>query len=117
MGIYRCYSGDNGESHLEQLDFDSNTALQELQKSEGLNFRRPGVGGPAPGIVNDPDGFHCAPNPRWTVILQGSAVVGLGDGSQHNFGVGDMILFEDLTGHGHQSTWNDVIIAVNVLDR
>ena len=117
MGIYRCYSGDDGESHLEQLDFDSNAALQELQKSEGLQFRRPGVGGPTPGIVNDDDGFHCAPTPRWTVILQGECVVGLGDGSQHTFGTGDTILFEDLTGHGHQSTWHDVIIAVNVLDR
>ena len=48
------------------FDFDSNAALQELQKSEGLSFRRPGVGGPAPGIVNDADGFHCAPTPRWS---------------------------------------------------
>ena len=63
MGIYRCYSGDNGESHLEQLDFDSRPELQELQKSEGLNFRRPGVGGPAPGIVNDPRRFPLRSQP------------------------------------------------------
>ena len=116
MGIYRVYSGDDGESHLEEIDLDQRPDLLELQSGEGLRLRRPGTGG-ATGIVFDADGFHCAPNPRWSTILKGTAVIGLGDGSKHNFGAGDTILFEDLTGHGHTSTWNDVILAVNVLDR
>ena len=44
-------------------------------------------------------------NASGVAIVQGRATVGLGDGSTHDFQLGDMVLFEDVTGHGHTINW------------
>ena len=108
MGIWRVYSGNDGESHLEELALGQHPELAALQKAKGLRFRRPGTGG---SEVSNPDGFHNAPDRRWAIILTGQLEVELGDGSKHHFGAGDAMLFEDLTGRGHISRWTDVILA------
>ena len=51
-----------------------------------------------PGYFLD---FHCAPRRQYTVTLSGEAEIGLGDGSTHRVGPGDVLLAKDLTGQGH----------------
>ena len=69
MGIFRLYSGEDGESHMEELDLASHPALSALQGAKG--------------------------------VLSGEAEIGLGDGTIHRLGPGDVNMAEDLTGHGH----------------
>ena len=58
MGIFRLYSGDDGESYI-------------------------------------------APQRQYIITLSGEAEIGLGDGTIHRLGPGDVHMAEDLTGHGH----------------
>ena len=44
--------------------------------------------------------FHQAPNKRWLITLSGELEIGLGDGTVHKFGPGDVRLIEAVTGHG-----------------
>ena len=93
MGIYRMYSGDDGETHIEEQTLESHPNLGSLQPVEGLRVWRM-----EPGHFAD---FHPAPDRRWMVILEGEVEIGLGDGTTHRFGPGDIRLIEDITGHGH----------------
>ena len=102
LGIYRTYAGDDGESHIEELDLAQHPEMGDLQLLQGLRLRQPQSQQHPPG---DPRAFHNAPQPQWVAIVQGRATVGLGDGSTHDFQLGDMVLFEDVTGHGHTINW------------
>ena len=102
MGIYRTYAGDDGESHIEELDPSQRPEMADLQPLQGLRLRRPQ---PQQYPPSDPRAFHNAPQRQWVVIVEGRAVVGLGDGSSHHFQKADMVLFEDVTGHGHTINW------------
>ena len=102
MGIYRTYAGDDGESHIEELVVSQHPELETLQLLQGLRLRQPQ---PQQHPPSDPRAFHNAPQRQWVAIVQGRAEVGLGDGSTHRFQKGDMVLFEDVTGHGHTITW------------
>ena len=92
------YPGDDGETHIEELTLESHPHLGSLQPVEGLRIWRM-----EPGHFAD---FHPAPDRRWMVILEGQVEIGLGDGTKHRFGPGDIRLIEDITGHGtHDSSY------------
>ena len=42
-----------------------------------------------------------APRRQYVINQEGQVEVGLGDGTKRVFGVGDVLLADDLTGHGH----------------
>ena len=87
--IYRLYTGDDGQSHLEEYDLPERVPVTEIV------FRRQGSG--------DFIDWHPAPRRQFMVTLAGQMEVGLGDGTVHTFGPGDVMLAEDLTGQGHTS--------------
>ena len=93
MAIVRLYTGDDGESHLEDLDLDAHPELTELQAAKGVVFRRF-----EPGYFSD---WHNAPRRQYVITLSGQVEIGLGDGTVRQFGPGDALLAEDLTGRGH----------------
>ncbi len=93
MGFYRLYSGDDGESHIEQLDLASQPDLTTLHGAKGVVFRSS-----EPGYFSD---WHIAPRRQYVITLSGEAEIGLGDGTIHRLQAGDVNLAEDLTGHGH----------------
>ena len=93
MGITRLFSGDDGETHMEELDLDSHPELTTLQSTEGIVFRST-----EPGNFLD---WHTAPRRQFVITLSGEVEIGLGDGSVHRFGPGHVNLAEDLTGRGH----------------
>jgi quercetin dioxygenase-like cupin family protein len=97
MRLFRLYSGNDQQSHLEELKMSfapAQSAEQTpLQPATGVIFTRM-----APGAFVD---WHNAPRRQYVITLAGGVEIGLGDGSLHRFGPGEGILAEDLTGKGH----------------
>jgi hypothetical protein len=98
MGVYRLYTGSDGESHIEEI---STSVLQNLKITGTMSFS---VQERAPGHFMD---FHPAPFRRWQVGLVGRTIIGLSDGTSHAFVPGDVRLIEDTTGKGHTTTYPD----------
>jgi uncharacterized cupin superfamily protein len=94
MAIVRIYTGDDGESHFEELTLDSHPQLGEMQPTKGIQFRYM-----EPGYFGD---WHHAPRRQFVFTLQGEMTITIGDGSSRRFGLGDVLVAEDLTGRGHQ---------------
>ena len=99
MGVYRLYSGSDGESHIEEISADALTELTEA--GARMNFS---VQDHPPGHFLD---WHPAPFRRWQVGLVGRTTIGLSDGTSHTFVPGDVRLIEDTTGKGHTTRYED----------
>ena len=93
MGMIRLYTGQDGHTHIEELDLASHPALTSLQDAKGIVFRKA-----EPGRFSD---WHNAPRRQFVINLEGEVEIGLGDGTVHRFGPGHVTLAEDLTGKGH----------------
>ena len=95
MGITRVYTGDDGQSHFEDLELlPADVERSVAQSTTALTFGRS-----SDGYFHD---FHNAPSRRYAIFMSGGQMeVGVGDGTVRRFGPGDAVLFEDLTGQGH----------------
>lgn len=93
MAIVRLYTGDDGETHVEELELSSHPDLTTLQAATGISFRES-----QPGRFSD---WHNAPRRQYVITLAGEVEIGLGDGTVHRYGPGHVTLAEDLTGRGH----------------
>lgn len=93
MGIYRLYTGSDGQSHFEKMSLESHPTLKSLTSTEGILFRE--------WPVNQFIDWHPAPRRQYVINISGELEIGLGDGSLHRFGPGDARLVEDTTGQGH----------------
>ncbi len=100
--ILRIYSGDDGQSHIEELPLamqpflDTEGAYGEatdLQNVKGITFRVSPAGYEL--------GWHCAPRRQYSISLAGEAEIEVGDGTIARSKPGDVVLAEDLTGQGH----------------
>lgn len=100
--IWRVYSGDDGQSHVEEMTLPMQSFVDvegaygegtELQRTTGIMFR---VSPPGYEL-----GWHCAPRRQYSITLAGEAEVEVGDGTIKRIGPGDVLLAEDLTGQGH----------------
>ena len=90
----RLYTGDDGQSHLEALDMEGGPPnWKDLHSGTGIMFRSTPPDGPVT--------WHVAPRRQYCITLSGQVEIGLGDGSFHRFGPGDVMLADDLTGQGH----------------
>lgn len=100
MNVVRIYTGDDGQSHFEDLDIDmaENSEvgrLSELWPGAGVQFRE---------VDGDYDlDFHNAPRRQLVVNLTGSVEIEIGDGTARVLGPGSILLAEDLDGRGHIS--------------
>ena len=108
MAIVRLYTGDDGESHFEELTLESHPELTSLQPAQGIVFRMY-----EPGYFSD---WHHAPRRQFVFTLSGEMEIGLGDGTTRRFGPGDVLLAEDLTGRGHTTrvVGDQVRVSVSV---
>ncbi len=93
MGIYRLYTGDDGQSHIESIDLDSHPEWKDGLNAKTINFQEW-----PPGRFID---WHPAPRRQYVISLSGQIEIGLGDGSTSRYGPGDARLVEDITGQGH----------------
>lgn len=93
--VVRLYSGDDGESHFEDLDIPTEGGLSLAFPAGTLDFRE------APD-EHDPD-WHNASRRQFVITTSGALEVEIAGGETRRLGVGDAMLAEDLTGHGHIS--------------
>ncbi len=93
MIITRIYTGDDGQSHMEDFDIDDHANPESLQSVTSIVFR-----------INEPGRFsdwHRESRRNYIITISGEGEIGLGDGSAHRIGPGRVMLVEDLTGQGH----------------
>ena len=91
--ITRLYTGDDDQSHLEELDMDvGQYPWRELRTATGIMFRRD-----EPGKFID---WHPAPRRQFIITLSGQVEIGLDDGTLRRFGAGGVMLADDTTGKG-----------------
>ena len=116
MLIVRIYTGDDGESHFEDIDLPyeqmETSERTAVENAENIHFRRY-----QPGNFID---WHPAPRRQYVITLEGQAEVGLGDGTKRIFSAGDVLLADDLTGRGHTTAvYGDkqrVSVAIPIID-
>ncbi len=100
MHITRLHTGEDGESHFQDLEIRTAAqgdigALSAPVPATGVIFRE---------TTGDYDyDWHHAPARQYVVMLEGSVEVEVGDGTRRRFGPGDVLLAEDTTGRGHRS--------------
>ena len=105
--ILRLYSGDDGESHLEELNVPAGELENVAVKAgDDARLRRYPEG-------RFSDEWHHAPRRQYVIYLEGDVQIGLGDGTVQRLGPGDAIIAEDLTGRGH--TFSSVAAVPMVL--
>lgn len=91
--IVRIYAGDDGESHFEDL-----TANQFADIANDVGAGDFTVGQRPAGWWQD---YHTAPRHQYVVFMSGGAEIEVASGDKRQFGPGDVLVAEDLTGHGH----------------
>ncbi len=90
MIITRIYTGDDGQSHMEDFDLADHSNAESLQAVTSVVFRSH-----EPGRFSD---WHCESRRNYIITVSGEGEIGLGDGSTHRIGPGRVMLVEDLTG-------------------
>ena len=100
MRVTRIYTGDDQQSHFEDVEIDLKNLGLRGKLSEPWPAREV--------IFREVDGdyelaFHNAPRRQLVVNLTGSVEIEVGDGSVRQLGPGSILLAEDTTGQGHIS--------------
>lgn len=97
MKVTRIYTGEDNRSHFEDLDIPLERAAYESESTlilaSGVSFRE--------NLVGDSLDFHNAPRRQFVITIAGIGEIECGDKSRRRFGAGDILLADDLTGHGH----------------
>jgi quercetin dioxygenase-like cupin family protein len=92
----RIFTGPDGESHFEDLPLDQGEVAPPAQDALSIHFSRL-----QPGYTS---GWHTAPRRQYVIGITGEVELATGDGSTRRFKPGDVLLADDLTGHGHTTT-------------
>ncbi len=98
MAIIRLFAGADGQSHFEGLEpklepRGDRSDVGELIPGTGILVRRFETGRENP--------WHHAPGRYAVFTLVGAVDIEIGDGSVRRIGPGDILIAEDLAGHGH----------------
>ena len=93
MGTWRLYTGSDGQSHIEKIDWETRPDWVKGIPTTHITFGQWPV-----GKFYD---WHPAPRRQFVIILSGQLEIGCGDGTKQTFGPGDARLVEDTTGQGH----------------
>ena len=106
MIITRIYTGDDGQSHMEDFDLAGHANPESLQSVTSIVFRSHD-----PGRFSD---WHCESRRNYIITVSGEGEIGLGDGTAHRIGPGRIMLVEDLTGQGHTTRVTSSVPRVTV---
>lgn len=100
MKVVRIYTGDDGESHFEDVEIELQAGQLAGAYSEPV---------PVSAVIfRQTEGdykldYHNAPRRQYVVNLRGSVEIETGLGEKRLLGPGDILLAEDTTGRGHIS--------------
>ena len=100
MQICRIYTDEKGETHFAELEIELQDAgaiglLSPLEPAGAIIFRET--------EENYHYKWHNTPRRQYVIILEGRVDFTVSDGECRRFGVGDVILLEDVAGKGHCS--------------
>ena len=106
--IVRVYSGSDGESHFEEMTADQFSGIVNNVGSGDITVNRR----PSPSESD----YHNAPRLQYVVNLAGTPEFETADGSKVRMEPGDVLVAEDLTGHGHiaRSIGNEFRVSLAV---
>lgn len=93
MQIVRVYTGADGESHFEDVTPDQFAELVNRLGEGPIQLNRR----PSPSFSD----YHQAPRRQYVINLAGVAEFETADGTKRQLFPGDILVAEDLTGHGH----------------
>ena len=93
MIITRIYTGDDGQSHMEDFDLDDHANPESLLSVSSIVFRSH-----EPGRFSD---WHCESRRHYIITVSGEGELGMGYGSVLRIWPGQVMLVEELTGQGH----------------
>ena len=91
--IVRVYAGDDGESHFETLTPDQMAEIVFPLGDGAVTFSQR----PSPTFSD----YHTAPRRQYVVNIAGIAEFETADGTKVRMVPGDILVAEDLPGHGH----------------
>jgi hypothetical protein len=91
--IVRVYSGDDGESHFETLTPNQMAEIVFPLGDGSVTLSQR----PSPTFSD----YHTAPRRQYVVNIAGIAEFETADGTKVRMVPGDILVAEDLTGHGH----------------
>ena len=100
MKVTRIYTGDDGESHFEDVEIP----LEDRGRIGSISALLPATG----VFMRETEGdyeldFHNAPRRQYVVNLDAAVEIETGDGTVRRIGPGEILLAEDTTGRGHIS--------------
>ncbi len=95
MRIVRVYSGDDGESHFEDLTPDQLAEIVFPIGNGDITLGRR----TSPSFSD----YHNAGRRQYVLNLSGTAEFEVADGTKVRMVPGDVLVAEDLTGHGHRA--------------
>ena len=91
--IIRVFSGSDGESHFEEVSQDDFAEIVANPGTGSINLNRR----ESPSFSD----YHTAPRRQYVVNISGIAEFEVADGTVVRLVAGDVLVAEDLTGHGH----------------
>jgi len=99
MPLVRVYTGDDGESHFEDIEVplhtkDEANAISELMEAYEVQFQETVSGGSFD--------WHNAPRRQYVITLTGELEFESRTGEKHAIGPGQVLLAEDTEGGGHR---------------
>ncbi len=103
MQQVRLYSGEDGESHMEDIEnLFGPGGLQDAPRQAAAEVVF--IGGSGESSID----WHTAPRRQYLLYLNGHTEIEVGSGDVRSFGPGDVLLAEDRTGRGHLTrSWGD----------
>ena len=99
MQIVRIFTGDDGESYFGDLTPAELAELVSRHRDGPISLMDRGAG----PFFED---FHNAPRRQCVVRISGDVVNETADGSRRHLVPGDVLVAEDVTGHGHK-VWGE----------
>lgn len=95
MNVIRLYTGNDGESHIEDMEVPFVSIPEghhsEPQKAKSVMFLE---------LKNYFD-YHNAPQRQYVIFLDGDMEIEVHDGSRRIIRAGEVLLAEDTEGRGH----------------
>ena len=93
MQIVRIYSGDDGESHFEDVVPEEMVVIAKRLGEGDIQL----LSRQSPSFSD----YHTAPRRQFVLHLLGTAEYETADGTKRTLLPGDVLVAEDLSGHGH----------------
>jgi hypothetical protein len=97
MKVKRIRTGDDGESHFEEIELPMDLT-QRRSTSAAIPATRAAFG---VSEALEPQDWHHAPRRQLVAVLSGVLEVEVGGGAAARFGPGECFIADDLSGRGH----------------